>query len=56
MRFKKYWVKLTKATKVLLLILTFFISGCAHNMALNKGQGEIELSGRSVALLSVKIS
>jgi hypothetical protein len=32
------------------------MGGCAHNMALNKGQNTIELSGKSVALLSVKIS
>jgi hypothetical protein len=56
MRFTKFWVKLTKATTVSLLVLTFFISGCAHNMALNKGQEQIELSGRSIALLSIKIS
>jgi len=36
--------------------LVFFMSGCANNMALKKGQDSIDLSDGAIALLSVKIS
>jgi hypothetical protein len=38
------------------MCLAFFVVGCANNMALKKGQDNIDLSNSSIALLSVKIS
>jgi hypothetical protein len=36
--------------------LVFVMFGCGHNMALNKGQSNIDVTKNSIALLSVKIS
>jgi hypothetical protein len=38
------------------MCLAFFVAGCANNMALKKGQDNIDLSNSSIALLSVRIS
>jgi hypothetical protein len=40
-----------------ILCLLFFMTGCAgHQMALTKGQSSIDVTKKSLALLSVKIS
>ena len=41
---------------LIIFCLVFLMSGCAGNMALTKGQTEIDLSSKSIALLTVKIS
>ena len=41
---------------LLCLWLALLISGCAQNMALTKEQGSIDLSEKSIALLSVRVS
>jgi len=39
-----------------ILYLVFVITGCGYNMALTKGQTDIDVTKKSIALLSVKIS
>ena len=41
---------------LVMFCLAFLMSGCAGNMALTKGQTDIDLSNKSIALLTVKIS
>lgn len=41
---------------LLILCLVFVITGCGYNMALTKGQTNIDVTKKSIALLSVKIS
>jgi len=41
---------------LIIFCLVFLMSGCAGNMALTKDQSEIDLSSKSIALLTVKIS
>ena len=41
---------------LIMFCLAFLMSGCAGNMALTKGQTDIDLSNKSIALLTVKIS
>jgi len=41
---------------LVIFCLVFLMSGCAGNMALTKGQTDIDLSSKSIALLTVKIS
>jgi hypothetical protein len=45
-----------KLIAVPLLIVAFFVSGCANDPALMKGQSEFGLSGKSIALLSVRVA
>jgi hypothetical protein len=40
----------------IILCLFFVITGCGYNMALTKGQTDIDVTKKSIALLSVKIS
>ncbi len=54
--FTKFWLEFPRAIAIPLLILTFLMGGCARDMALNKAQHQIDLSSKSIALLSVKIS
>jgi hypothetical protein len=56
MLFNKYLSKVVRNITVPFLVFILFLCGCAHNMAINKEQREIDPSGRSIALLSVKIS
>ena len=46
----------TNLIAVPLLILAFLLSGCSPSPALMKGQNELDLSGKSIALLSVRIA
>jgi hypothetical protein len=41
---------------ITIFCFVFLMSGCAGNMALTKGQTDIDLSSKSIALLTVKIS
>ncbi len=41
---------------LLSFVMVFMFAGCASNMALTKGQEQIDLSTQSVALASIKIS
>lgn len=52
----KYSLVFARAIASTLLILTFFVSGCAQKKILDDNQGLIDLSEKSVALFSVKIS
>ena len=56
MIFKRSWSKSIYANSILLLISFVFIGGCAHDMALKKGQEKIDISEKSIALLSVTLS
>lgn len=41
---------------LVILFIAFVLSGCANNMALTKGQDKVDVSKKSIALLSVKIA
>ncbi|MDD4357941.1 MAG: hypothetical protein PHN98_11915 [Smithellaceae bacterium] len=41
---------------LVIFCLVFLMSGCAGKMALTKGQSDIDLSNKSIALLTLKIS
>jgi hypothetical protein len=41
---------------LLIFCLAFVMNGCGHQMALTKGQSNIDITKKSIALLSVKIS
>src|ERR1035437_1810609 len=41
---------------LLSVVMMFVFSGCAANMALTKGQEQVDLSEKSIALASIRIS
>lgn len=42
--------------RYLFVVCVFFMSSCAHNAALTKGQDKVDFSKNSIALMSVKIA
>lgn len=47
---------MNKCRLLLILCLVFVMTSCGHNMALTKGQTDVDVTKKSIALLSVKIS